>query len=625
LWTTMLLRMVQGRSMLHRLGTRTVVIGDVPWVSQSLEAFTSKLFASAYSIASVNVYSGNPADHLVHRFTHRVTRGTLLAVGRPDGRLSALTSAENAVCLSVNQASSIQSLGARCESLTVGHNPFKLPLSHTALFLPGKRPRFVCEQALYNSVQHLSAVEDKNSPAKPNTAGAAGKMRATNSAEGDEGGSVSSSVLLGRYVTLKKQQNQRAEQAHTLMEVDNEGSHHSVASRVSQGSGRAGVGRMSLTQVLARMRERRQSSGGPHNQYLGQELSHAFPSLPLSELMDHQQILQHLYEARLASMQRLVAFQVLFHALAQSVASFWPAASLGLLRYQPHRTQSIMRVATTASPVSGMDVRERMLEIAKLHQVELALQIINKAVSKLGLEGSFHSHNHFAGHHSLHVLGEEEGVGENGEREGAEGGGGGEAEGDDQEQSGQQGTSLGGSKRESNMLGSASERSRVARMRGSLSGEFDTDGRSVVSPRGTQHGRDGSVREGSLYQGNFIDLEALLLGQLNSHSFDNFSLLEEMAANDQDEMLPYGLIGDTSHQQQDASYHSLSGGHAEGDTFEGSRHDNTSVNLILNSAMRLLADHGSVLIEEVDQEQEMVDEFVLFTEDLSSQVEEHLS
>jgi hypothetical protein len=50
-------------------------------------------------------------------------RGALLAVGRPDGRLNALTASENTVCLSVNQASSIQSLGVTCESFTLGHNP----------------------------------------------------------------------------------------------------------------------------------------------------------------------------------------------------------------------------------------------------------------------------------------------------------------------------------------------------------------------------------------------------------------------------------------------------------------------------------------------------------------------
>ena len=45
-----------------------------PRVAQSAEAFLSKLFACAYSNASVAVMSGNPADHLVHRHTHRVVR-----------------------------------------------------------------------------------------------------------------------------------------------------------------------------------------------------------------------------------------------------------------------------------------------------------------------------------------------------------------------------------------------------------------------------------------------------------------------------------------------------------------------------------------------------------------------
>ena len=56
---------------------------------------------------------------LVHRHTHRVVRGSLLLCGRPDGRLSALTSMETSVCLSINQASSIQSIGGTCESVTI--------------------------------------------------------------------------------------------------------------------------------------------------------------------------------------------------------------------------------------------------------------------------------------------------------------------------------------------------------------------------------------------------------------------------------------------------------------------------------------------------------------------------
>lgn len=143
-----ILRLIQRRPLRHRMVGRTVVIGDIPWVAQAAEAFLSKIFACSYSIAGVNVHSANPSDHLVHRMTHRVVRGTLLICGRPDGRLSALTASENAVCLSINQASSIQSIGSTCETVTIGHNQFKLPLSKRAIFLRRHRPLFLCEYLL---------------------------------------------------------------------------------------------------------------------------------------------------------------------------------------------------------------------------------------------------------------------------------------------------------------------------------------------------------------------------------------------------------------------------------------------------------------------------------------------
>eukprot|EP00957_Ditylum_brightwellii_P212052 15366905-Ditylum_brightwellii.AAC.1 len=135
-----ILRLIQKRNLLHRMVGRTV--------AQAAEAFLSKIFACSYSIAGLNVLSANPSDHLVHRHTHRVVRGTLLVCGRPDGRLAALSSAEASVCLSVNQASSIQSIGGTCESITIGHNPFKLPLSAKAIFLGRHRPQFLCEKIL---------------------------------------------------------------------------------------------------------------------------------------------------------------------------------------------------------------------------------------------------------------------------------------------------------------------------------------------------------------------------------------------------------------------------------------------------------------------------------------------
>lgn len=87
LFFSLLLRLVQGRELLARLGKRTLVIADVPYVHQLLESYVSKLFALSYSIASLDVHGANAMDHLVHRFTHRVYRGTLIAVGRTDGRL----------------------------------------------------------------------------------------------------------------------------------------------------------------------------------------------------------------------------------------------------------------------------------------------------------------------------------------------------------------------------------------------------------------------------------------------------------------------------------------------------------------------------------------------------------
>ena len=95
-------------------------------------------------------------------------RGALLAVGRPDGRAHALTSAENTVCLSVNQASSIQNMGVTCESITLGHNPVKLELAADALNLPDTRPRFFSEWALGQARGqgcHASSTMAKLSPA----------------------------------------------------------------------------------------------------------------------------------------------------------------------------------------------------------------------------------------------------------------------------------------------------------------------------------------------------------------------------------------------------------------------------------------------------------------------------
>ena len=62
---------MQGRPLLARLGRRTVLILDMPYVHQLLEAYVSKLFALSYGAASVDVHGADPTDTFVHSFTHR--------------------------------------------------------------------------------------------------------------------------------------------------------------------------------------------------------------------------------------------------------------------------------------------------------------------------------------------------------------------------------------------------------------------------------------------------------------------------------------------------------------------------------------------------------------------------
>lgn len=129
-----ILRLVQKRNLRHQMELRTCVIADIPWVAQAADTFLSKIFARLYSIAGLNILHSNPTDHLVHCHTHRIVRGTLLLTGRPDGRLSAFTSAEATICLLINQASSIQSMGGTSESITIGHNPADMSLTMGNIF-----------------------------------------------------------------------------------------------------------------------------------------------------------------------------------------------------------------------------------------------------------------------------------------------------------------------------------------------------------------------------------------------------------------------------------------------------------------------------------------------------------
>lgn len=397
-------RLLQRRPLLHRMTSRTIVVGDVPWVAQCVESFASKLFACSYSATAVTVFSANPADHLVHRMTHRIVRGTLLACGRPDGRLVGLTSAEQSVCLAVNQASSIQSLGETCESLTIGHNPYKLPLTAHHVCLKTSRPQYLCEYLLAckgenekasQSVSSVSAL--MGSFANLAAAGEAEDLWTKISAkqqeeeircqryreldavvmqlETDENGLIAFAEFERGFSMTKQKDLPRRELqnlfkrfvAHGALALTRADCRTIYAldpvSLMSFARPFNGCSSAELRMNAFNIPESVENTFGMHL------LKHSASPAESFKLTDTQRLSMLLYEGRIASLQRAVAFFILFHEMGKTVCDFWPWVSFGILRYRMDRTQSIMRIASTASPVSGSDVREKMLELETTKQL----------------------------------------------------------------------------------------------------------------------------------------------------------------------------------------------------------------------------------------------------------------
>jgi len=446
-----ILRLVQGRNLRHRMVGRTVVVGDCPWVSQCAEAFLSKIFACSYSIAGLNVLSGNPADHLVHRHTHRVVRGTLLVCGRPDGRLPALTSLEASTCLSINQASSIQSIGGTCESITIGHNKSKLPLSERAIYLKSHRPLFLSEKVLDDIDAHEDLVRQRKAKIseerevyrswRPSlfssfftlkrNGGSFLELSLSRSRQAKT--ARSSASLLGAYVNLEKEaRKKRSETADVFRLVDSmikdrqgiENARRLFNEIDSDGNGVIEVaefiaayqkidpnvseehlhrlfdeadidengklefdGFLKVSQMpslLAELSVKNRDSRGltqvqaSQERYFGEDLrKHSLnPSVSSLAMSKSQHFSMELYESRIASMQRFVAMTVMFHQMGMRVQTFFPKISFGYWGYRMDRTHSIMRIATTASPVSGADVRERVEELRLMLKIESSVAVI---------------------------------------------------------------------------------------------------------------------------------------------------------------------------------------------------------------------------------------------------------
>ena len=374
--------------------------------------------------------------------------------GRPDGRLSALSTAEAAVCLSVNQASSIQSLGGTCESITIGHNPFKLALSEKGIFLKRERPLFLCERMLIES-----DVKDEHSSSSCNVVARKPSFfrwsvvsTSTKACDVEAVGYLDSSVrpqvnkfrsapaLMGAYLNFNERsyncdeivtveevvesairERKRSDNARKLfqtLDVSRNGllsedefidGANSVKPGLLEEEARAmflcadkdETGQLDYDQFVTLLNtsdllkgvtlppSNRDNRGiiqieASREKYFGEILRKYNAGRKSTKdvdlaLLRSQHFSQELYETRIASLQRFVAMAVMFHQMGKRVQDFFANISFGLLGYRMDRTHSIMRIATTASPISGSDIRQRMHHLQLLKKVNHSIDVISNA------------------------------------------------------------------------------------------------------------------------------------------------------------------------------------------------------------------------------------------------------
>ncbi|KAL7540267.1 hypothetical protein ACHAXR_010000, partial [Thalassiosira sp. AJA248-18] len=114
--------------------------------------------------------------------------------------------------------------------------------------------------------------------------------------------------------------------------------------------------------------------------YFGEHLRHeAEQSVGILNIERSQHFSMELYEGRIASLQRFVAMTVMFHEMGKKVENFFSKYTFGIPGYRYDRTHSIMRIANTASPVSGADVRERIHLLKLSTKVKRSLEVVTFA------------------------------------------------------------------------------------------------------------------------------------------------------------------------------------------------------------------------------------------------------
>jgi uncharacterized membrane protein len=395
---TRLVRIIRGRPLAARHGKRTIVVVDTPCVHQLVEIFVSKLFSQSYSIVSVDVHGASGLDHFVHRFTHRVVRGVLIAVGRPDGRLCCLAKSEASILLATKQAAFIRNPdyayeGNGPEIVTIGHNPFQPNLGlarHVVLHNGFHRTSVETSNHVSAKSQHSTTppamviAQNRNKfvdeylydrlflAKKPFTVSILRALRRTL----DNGGKLvknriannpnSSVHSFSNHSKHMKTANRKGLHSshhhlhsnHSIAIADEPlpyGVHHIDPSILFQSNS---IESSVFADFVMTNKEHLNAKTLEEGLVAGGNMKSNDPAVRLAfsskldsqtrQIQDLQVIVQQFYECRVASLERYLSFCVMFHAMATECRSPW-----FLYPWDIARSQSNLRVATTASPISG--------------------------------------------------------------------------------------------------------------------------------------------------------------------------------------------------------------------------------------------------------------------------------
>mmetsp|Transcript_8636 Transcript_8636/g.27086 ORF Transcript_8636/g.27086 Transcript_8636/m.27086 type:complete len:1229 (+) Transcript_8636:143-3829(+) len=303
------LRLVQRRVLLARFGKRTVLVLDVPQVHQCVVAFAQKLFGLSYGLNGIEVAGFNPSDHAVHRCLHRVVRGTLVALGVPDGRLRALIDSECAAFLTASQIKSIENWGVGPELVTIGHHTYSPAMVDGAIIFDAfKRPAFLSEVAHGTGTKEV-ALPSKPFPRSPSSAASpSALLLAAQSASFS-----ASKKQAARPSVLRQTSTSDARRVAFLERPSDKDVASSTQRTIIGGSGEKGNSPRSLDDVLKSLT-----------------------------------VVETLYEGRIATLERQIAFYVFFHTIAKRASTaLWP-----FFGFDTWRSQAGTRVATTPSPTS---------------------------------------------------------------------------------------------------------------------------------------------------------------------------------------------------------------------------------------------------------------------------------